>query len=134
MEDRYMREGFLNTNSNTQKVTETINHRRGKSQIWAWKYNLNSIIFPFRLRRESIIEKHANHHFGLLSPYRWHQEITYNKTVLCCEFLSNQPSFCYNWLFYLIAKLQKNLSFPHQHHQALLTMMNSTFIQSFLPE
>lgn len=33
MEDRYMREGFLNTNSNTQKVTETINHRRGKSQI-----------------------------------------------------------------------------------------------------
>lgn len=33
MEDRYVRKGFLNANSNTQKVTENINHARGKSQI-----------------------------------------------------------------------------------------------------
>lgn len=59
-----------------------------------------------------LIEKQANHHFELLSPCRWHQEITYSKMVLYCESLSNQPRFFCNLLFYLIAKLQKELNLP----------------------
>ena len=108
-----MRKGLLSTNSNTQKVTETINHARGKKPDLSLK-SISWTPWPLPLTSENslLIQKHANNHCGLLPLHRWHQEITYNKTVLHCEFLSYQSSFCYKWWFYLITKLQNEFKFP----------------------
>lgn len=66
----------------------------------------------FKLVKSLLIGKHANHHFELFSLYRWHQEITCNKTVLYCEFSSKEFRIINYNKTYLIAKLQKEPELP----------------------